>query len=250
VLQTLSAHIASVVAPVAVSAIGWFVSRTLIAWEEAKKNRSLADAAAFESALASADLDTLAAMLRDRFGSVSIEALLDDPTTQDNVFKSLKRLTEVINQPTTDTAVEEPEANSDLSLEETVAATHPPASGSPTATYVDRLDGVVRAQLGAKIVEIAEAAERRVHGTDMWNALAAARRELEQTILPQFPSSRKYLSPRLFFDPKLRTAMGAFLAIANRAIHGEQISLEHAERAANALRFVGIRLAAVTPDDD
>lgn len=245
-LVAAASQLTSLAAPGLASALFLVTSRTVFAWLKAKTARGFADDNALKNALATADLDTIGLMLRDRFGNVSIESFLDDPITQANVSKSLKRLAEVVNQPSTETPAAEATNFSEIYKSiERGDQTVPPGQRTRQISYVDDLDHTAKTRIGSRIVEIAERAELRIHGVSIWNALAEARRELEKEILPKLPVSLEFLSPRIFRHSQLRSAMGAFLAVANRAIHGDMVTLEQAERCLAALQFVGEKLPTI-----
>lgn len=242
-------QLAAIIASMLVSVVGFASSKTIIAWRNAKEARRAADITVFDAALATADLNTVGTMLRDKFGSVDIETFLNDPITQDKVARSLKRLAEVVNQPASDTVPTDASAEqNDQSNEDALGNSIPPNLRTRTIAYIDNLDAPIRRSIAAGIASIAETTELRLHGVSLWTALAGARRELEKLILPKVSSKLEFLSPRMFQDPQLRSAMGIFLSVANRAIHGDEVSLERAERAVSALQFVGTRLQTIEVD--
>lgn len=232
---------------VSVSGFSTFLHKILAV----KTARSLADEQKFNEALASSDLITLGNMLRDRFGTVSVEALLDDRETQDRVFKSLERLTEIVNQPFSEKE-EEPVVSSTGEKQQNVNPAELLKLSSPSEfasagirkkIFLDFQNQNTRSHLAQNISKIADRADNRLLNSEIWTALAGARRDLETMLSNETSEHRRILlSPRIFLDPQLRGAMQNFLSIANRAIHGANTSREDAEEAIQSLRFIAQKL--------
>ncbi|HEX8238860.1 MAG TPA: hypothetical protein VF574_03870 [Allosphingosinicella sp.] len=224
------------------------------------KALSAANTDDFESVLANGDLSDLGKILRDRLGTVSLEVLLNDSETQSKVFRSLQRLTEVVNQPVpeeTSISTAPPAAPG----EDTPAAPSSPdsywssdplspTSGPTSRDYIDLLDDDERARLAGEIARIVQAARLEIRMNDIWTGLARARRNMEIKLLPLLGGSQRSLSPRIFLSPRLRGAMGSFLGVANKAIHGGEVSFEDAERALRAAEFVAEKLPMAPVDLD
>lgn len=205
----------------------------------------------FEDVLATGDLNGLGTILRDRLGSVPLETLLNDTDTQAKVYRSLQRLTEVVNQPAPIEVEIAPNASSSEVVVRTSTAkpyassrseppSHPPFSSNET--YIDLLDEQDRLNIADEIARITQNAREEMRKSDIWTGLAGARRRMEMKMLPLLGGSRKALSPRIFENAQFRGAMGAFLGIANKAIHGEEVSFEDAERALRAADFIAHNL--------
>lgn len=231
------------------TAIATATAKLFFDWKAAKEARKLADEEAFQAALQSADLNTLGLMLRDKFGSVSLPSLLDDKLTQDRVLRSLEKLNELVNQPTPDIESDEPKDEkstskrsenkaNDSGLKYTVPK-YPPIDG----WSYEGLSKDFRIGAAMKIADIAQQAEDQLSSGEVWTALAGARRGLEMALSPSNEDRRRRpLSYKWFATPKLRNAMGIFLRVANRAIHGEETSQEEALSAIRALRFISREL--------
>jgi hypothetical protein len=227
-------------------ALGYGLVAYAKASREARKARSLADNAKFDEALATAVKETIATMLRDRFGTVSLDALLADSVTRDQVFRSLKRLTELLNQPVpaADAHAEETPASA-IAMAEAAAppVAHAPGHAGQQANYVDLLDDAPRLSLAGRFASIADEAAVTIQESGVWTGLAGARRDLERAVESRLGvDAHRMLSPRIFWDPRLRAAMSNFLHIANRAIHGEEVTVEDAERALHELHLIAVVL--------
>ena len=219
------------------------------------KARFSADEKTFEDALASADLMTLGTMLRNRFGTVSVEALLDDKVTQERVFKSLERLTEVVNQPFPEKE-EDKCTPSNTKEKNNIKSTKfinklDMADNIEKKNYLDLLGQNTRSDISKNINDIANRADNMLQKSEIWTALASARRDLEMLILQVIPERRHpVFSSRVFLNPDLSDAMKRFLMVANRAIHGVNTSREEAEAAIRSLYFISKKLPIIDTGSD
>lgn len=254
---TIGANLIAAVAGSGATALSFTIAKLWTRWRQTSAARALADDKVFEEALASTDLTALGIMLRDRFGTVSLQALLDDRVTQERVFKSLERLTEVVNQPIPTNVDEEP---AETPLPPTAPSAVGEASGLPPVSspristpkerrFIDLLDQEARSNLAEKIDRAADVANATLFTSEVWTALAGARRRLEVALLSHVEDRKQALTYRMFWNPRLRAAMGSFLSVANRAIHGEETSREDAEKAIHALRFIARELPRVINDE-
>ncbi|OYY75845.1 MAG: hypothetical protein B7Y43_17810 [Sphingomonas sp. 28-62-20] len=224
-----------------------------------KKALAAANTDDFDAVLATGDLKNLGDILRDQLGAVPLETLLKDTETQSKVYRSLQRLTELVNQPAP-LEVELPLDSSEPSSGEPGdPSLRPPSTWetgkesapvSRSEAYIDQLSELDRTHVAQEIARIAQAARMEIRTNDLWTGLAGARRRMEMTMLPLIGGSRKTLSPRIFHNSRFRGAMGSFLGIANKAIHGEEISFEDAERALRAVEFIADNLPHSYLDED
>jgi hypothetical protein len=204
-------------------ALGYAALQSYLAYRKAKR---ATDQASFEAALRSDQLEILGTYLRDRLGALSLDAYTDRKEVRERTRLYLLRLKDFLNQP----QPVEPAAPEDESLID-----NEPAEVTPDA----RQDHVI------------EVARQMILDGQYWSAFALLRRTIEETLEPQTSGKGRPIPLPQEIQPKyLQGVYGIFMRIANRAIHGDELTASEANRGWAAAKFLLDRAGKIRVGSD
>jgi hypothetical protein len=169
-----------------------------------------------QEAIGSGSIDQLGSLLRDDLGSVAIADYVDDGQVQQRFRDLMEGIVRYLEPPLEADVVEQPPVDEELY-----------AGWSPVVSTVLR------------------PAQEEIMSGEIWNGLARMRREIEIALRdvlreppgtrrpPTIPSMWRELVHRGIIDESLGNQLGYAVHVANRGIHGDDVTQAEALEALN-----------------
>lgn len=209
-----------------------------------KKANQATEEQKFLRAIDSVELKIVGAYLRDNIGSIPIDVYATDRRARERITKHVQALARFLE-------IDEQRGETDVVR----ASTSRPAQAEASPPTVASVDPRLVAEI--ERFPAVEQALRELRSGEVWNALARLRRDLEILLRQRLgvsPSTRMALgeAARLNeFPADVREHLAAFAFVANRAVHGHEVSgLEAAAALEHALVVYDFieRQSAPSPD--
>jgi hypothetical protein len=213
-------------------AVAAFAARGAISaysgWRQRKATATATKEDEFRAAVASDDIDKLGDYLRNDLGQLKLDAYVGEPAVQRRVDQYIQRLAHLLNQPSPDAIDEDvgPSVANEVGGSQGEIAIN--FANDPETAHNQSTELIFLQAYG-------ELSQGKI-----WNALASVRRHIETLLRTRYPKDHpaRILRPTTIRSKQGRVALASFLSIANRAIHGDQVTEDQARRALAAATFI------------
>lgn len=231
---------------------GWLAIKLITFLIETIRSRYQTSKAEFEEALNSTNLNVLSNYLKYKLGGVTVTDYVGKSVPRERIDQYVAKLTEFVGSGLSE--------NDKRILEngiETTPATYNAGVSEEAAAVDSTGEEVAVGAVEVRIVQpsgpdILQKAWAMIENGEVWSALATVRRDLDMRLKPWAHRSQILIHRlRQHFDSSVIIDYDRFRRIANRAVHGEDVTLEDARTALNCAATVYSALQNVSiPEHD